>query len=167
MRRFLLVLLVFAWAGCGGDSSGPTETFPDVAGVYNVSGGFDGLASSIAHFEGTLTITQASRASGALSGTTAYLVTINGDVFSVSDEVERATVSQSGAVAYTLTDASGSWTFSGTLSGTAIINGRHTISNGSSSFSGPWAATRATSSIQSRSSNIPASIEGLTKRLAQ
>jgi hypothetical protein len=47
MRRFLLVLLVFAWAGCGGDSSGPTETFPDVAGVYNVSGGFDGLASSI------------------------------------------------------------------------------------------------------------------------
>lgn len=167
MRPILVVLLAVAFAGaCGGDSSGPNDPFPNVAGVYNVSGSFDGLSSSIAHFEGTLTITQASRASGALGGSAAILATINGDVFNVSDNaIDAATVSPSGVIAYTLVDPSGSWTFSGSLSGTAIVNGRHTITSGSSSFSGPWNATRTAASAQRPSSAVGTGIEGLAKRL--
>ena len=60
MRAYLATAtLALAALGCGGDSNDPSPTFPDAAGVYNVSGTFDEFLSTDAHFEGTLTLTQA------------------------------------------------------------------------------------------------------------
>jgi hypothetical protein len=161
-------LLSVSLLACGGDSNGPDPVFPDAAGVYNVSGSFDDLASSVAHFEGTLTVTQASRESGTLGGSAAYLTTIGDDVFNVTDDaINGAAVSPTGVISYTLVDPSGSWTFTGTLSGTTITNGRHTISAGSSSYSGAWSAATATASIQRRASAASLSLKGLAERLAR
>jgi hypothetical protein len=161
-------LLSVSMLGCGGDSNGPDEAFPDAAGVYNVTGSFDDLSSSVAHFEGTLTLTQASRESGTLGGSAAYLATIGDDVFNLTDDaIDGAAISPTGVISFTLADPSGTWTFTGTLSGTAIISGRHTISGGSSSYSGPWSATTATASIQRRTSAVSLSLEGLAQRLAR
>jgi hypothetical protein len=168
MRPTLCVALIaIAALACGGDSTSPNDVFPNSAGVYNVTGTFDGLSSSDAHFEGTLTLTQASRASGALGGSAAYLATINGSVFNLSDSaIDGATISPTGVITYTLVDASGTWTFTGTLSGTAIVNGRHTISGGSSSFSGAWSVTRATATTaQARVAAATITIEALSHRL--
>jgi hypothetical protein len=163
-------LLSVSLLGCGGDSNGPDEAFPDAAGVYNVTGSFDDLPSSVAHFEGTLTITQASRETGTLGGSAAYLATIGGDVFNLADDaINGAAISPTGVISFTLVDPSGSWTFTGTLSGTTIIDGRHTISDGSSSYSGAWSATTATAGIQRRTSavSLSLSLKGLGERLAR
>lgn len=135
-------LLAGSLLGCG-DSNDADEVFPDAEGVYEVTGGFDGLSASEANFTGTLTLTQATRSSGALAGDAAFLVTINGELFNVTDNIESATVSPTGVVNYSLVEGAGSWTFTVTLSNNALRNGRHTLSDGSSSFSGAWSATRA------------------------
>jgi hypothetical protein len=161
-------LLSVSLLGCGGDSNGPDGAFPDAAGVYNASGSFDDLLPSVAHFEGTLTITQASRETGTLGGSAAYLATIGGDAFNVTDDaIDGAAVSPTGAISFTLVDPGGSWTFTGTLSGSTIIDGRHTISDGSSSYSGAWSATTASSGIQRRTSVVNHSLEALAERLAR
>ncbi len=64
MRLFLAVLVACLISACGGDSSGPSDVFPNAAGVYNVSGSFDGLSSSDAHFEGTRFLAPHSSAAG-------------------------------------------------------------------------------------------------------
>jgi hypothetical protein len=169
MRALVCATLLSAGLlGCGGDSSGPDAPFPDAAGVYNVTGSFDDLPTSVAHFEGTLTLTQASRESGVLGGSAAYLATIGDDVFNLTDDaIDEATISPTGAISYTLADPSGSWTFTGTLSGTTIIDGRHTISDGSASYSGVWSGTTATASIQRRTSVGSFSLAALAERLAR
>jgi hypothetical protein len=160
-------LLSVSLLGCGGDSNGPDAAFPDAAGVYDVSGTFDDLPASVAHFEGTLTITQDSRETGTLGGSAAYLATIDGQVFNLTDDaIDEAAISPTGEIAFTLADASGSWTFTGTLSGTTIIDGRHTISDGSSSYSGAWSAT-TTAGIQRRTSVVTLSLGALAGRLAR
>jgi hypothetical protein len=169
MRALVCAMFLSAGLlGCGGDSGGPDTAFPDAAGVYNVTGSFDDLPSSVAHFEGTLTLTQATQESGTLGGSAAYLATIDGDVFNLTDNaINDAAISPTGVISYTLVDPSGSWTFTGTLSGTTITDGRHTISDGSASYSGAWSATTATASIQRRTSVVSFSLEALTERLAR
>jgi hypothetical protein len=143
------VLLTIALLGCGGgDSNEPEDPFPDVEGLYQVSGTFDDLPANQAFFDGTLTLTQASQETGDLQGSLSLLVTIDDDIFNIVDtELTPASVSPSGVIAFTAADPSGTWTFSGTASGTLITDGRHTLSAGSDNFSGPWQAD-ATSSIR-------------------
>ena len=161
-------LLSVGLLGCGGDSSGPDAAFPDAAGVYNVTGSFDDLSTSVAHFEGTLTLTQPSRETGTLGGSAAYLATIGDEVFNLTDNaIDDASISPTGVISYTLADPSGSWTFTGTLSGTTIIDGRHTISDGSVSYSGAWSATTATASVQRRTPVVSFSLGALAERLAR
>jgi hypothetical protein len=156
-------------AACGGDSTSPNDVFPDAAGVYNVNGTFDGISSSDAHFSGTLTLTQASRETGTLGGSAAYTATIGSDVFNISDDaISGGSVSPAGVVTYTMGDGSSTWTFTGTLSGSSINNGRHTLSTSSSgSNSGAWSATRATASSAQRSlTGGSGGLEALARRLA-
>jgi hypothetical protein len=143
------VLLTTALFGCGGgDSNEPEDPFPDVAGLYEVSGTFDDLPANVAFFDGTLTLTQASQATGDLQGTLSVLVTIDDEIFNIVDNaLTPASVSPSGVIAFTAADASGTWTFSGTASGSSITDGRHTLTAGSNSFSGAWQAD-VTSTIQ-------------------
>jgi hypothetical protein len=119
--RFALsaVLLPLALlTACGGDSNEPEDPFPDAAGVYQVSGGFDDIPSNVGSFQGTLELTQASRSSGTLQGSAALLATLDGDVFNLSDPaLANANVSPSGVLTFTMDGGGATWTFSGTLSG--------------------------------------------------
>src|SRR5687767_9039786 len=124
-----LLALAFIVA-CGGDSNEPEDPFPDAAGVYEASGGFDGIPSADGSFEGTLDLTQASRQSGTLEGSAAFLAEIDGEIFNLADEVGSATVSPSGVIVFTLGEPGATWTFTGTLSGNNIGQGRHTLSSG-------------------------------------
>ena len=136
-----LILAAFL-LGCGGDSNEPEPPFPDAAGVYEMSGGFDDIPSADGSFTGTLELTQASRESGALAGSAAILVDLGGDVFNITDDdLGGATVSPSGTVTFTLGDLGATWTFTGTLTASAITAGRHTLS-GDVSISGDWRADR-------------------------
>jgi hypothetical protein len=149
-RLFIaLVLVSFSLSGCGGgsgDTSAPEEPFPDVAGVYNVQGGFDELTADEASFVGSLVLNQASRQSGELTGTMSVTATINGDITTAGNvAIQSASVSPGGIVSFELGSIGngGRWTFSGTASG-ETISGRHTLTDGSLSFSGDWTATQGT-----------------------
>jgi hypothetical protein len=141
------VLLTIALLGCGGgDSNDPGDFFPDVEGVYEVSGTLDDLPANQAFFDGTLTLTQASHETGDLEGSLSVVVTIADDIFNITDnELTPASVSPSGVIAFTAADPSGTWSFSGTAAGSSIIDGRHTLSDGTRSLSGPWQANRTSS----------------------
>jgi hypothetical protein len=149
---FLAGLLSF---GCGGGDSTAPSPFPDAAGVFAVNGYFDGIPSGDAFFSGTLTFTQASRDAGALVGTASYLVTIQGDVFNISDDqIAGANVSPAGVVTYTLAGSSDSWTFTATLSGASLTAGRHTLSTSSGTNSGAWSGSRATGSSMRTAASV-------------
>jgi hypothetical protein len=133
------VLLTLFLSACGGDSNDPGEPFPDVEGVYALEGTFDDLSPSEGSFEGTLELTQASQESGALGGSMTILATLGDDIFNVAyEELSDASISPSGTISFTADDGIATWTFSGTASGSSIINGRHTLSDGSQSMSGAW-----------------------------
>ena len=161
MRGITLLVVVFAF-GCGGDSNAPNPAFPDAAGVYSMNGGFDGIPSSEASFIGTLTLTQASRAQGTLGGSATVTATIGGDAITATeDALTQASVSTAGAITFTMTDPSGTWTFTGTLAGNSIAQGRHTVSApGTGTISGSWTGSRTASSVSATSTRGTA--EGLT-----
>ncbi len=154
-------------SSCGGDSTDPDEPFPDASGVYQVSGAFDELPSSQAFFNGTLELTQASQESGALHGSAAFLVDLSGDIFNVADDnLLGANVSPSGVVSFTMAGASTTWTFSGTLSGDNIAQGRHTLAgSGLDNISGIWQGTRSTASLVGRPTTGYVSLDELRSRL--
>jgi hypothetical protein len=143
--------------------------FPVAAGVYAVTGFMDGLTPDQGSITGTLTLTQASRASGTLGGSAALLARVGTDVFNIVDnDLNPANVSMAGVVAFTMSNNAGSnWTFTGTLSGTSIVNGRHTLSSSTGSASGSWSATRTSgiiASVAGRSVDLPALLERLKRR---
>jgi hypothetical protein len=146
-RPFLLPLFAVSLlvAGCGGgeDANAPEPAFPDVAGVYNITGTFDGLPSSQAFFNGTLTLTQSSRQSGTLGGTLTVTATLLGEVVGGTRPLQEATVTPSGAVTFRLIgDGGESWIFTGNHSGNSM-SGRHTLSDGATSYSGDWTTASA------------------------
>jgi hypothetical protein len=159
-------LLAGSLLGCGGDSSGPNDVFPNADGVYNTSGSFDGLPTSDASFAGTLTLNQASQASGDITGSAAYLVTISGQVFNINGALTGAAISPTGIVTYSLTSG-GTWTFTGTLAGTSLVNGRHSLSTSSGSVSGSWNATRATASAVVQGPSRAIAVDELAHRLVR
>jgi hypothetical protein len=161
MRGVTLLLAVVA-LGCGGDSGGPSTTFPNAAGNYNITGGFDGFTASQASFTGTVTLTQASQTQGTLGGSMTVTATFGGDDLTGSDgSLEQASVATNGAITFTMTDPNGTWTFDGTLSGSSITQGRHSLNApGTGTISGSWSGTRTSSSASAMS------IRGTASRLA-
>jgi hypothetical protein len=152
--RGVVLLVALVAVGCGGgDSNAPNPAFPDAAGTYNVSGGFDDTPSADASFVGTVTLTQASRSQSTLGGSASLTATIGGDVLAATDDaLDQASITSTGALTFTLIDPSGSWTFTGNLSGNSITGGRHTITvPGTGSISGNWTATRTTSTTTAMS----------------
>ena len=144
MRRFLCGVL-FAVVACGGgDSTEPEPAFPDVAGNYNMTGRFDGLTEAEGRMNGTLTLTQASRNSGALGGNLALTAQLGGDVLSGNRLLEQASVSPAGQLSFRVQSATDgiSWTFTANRSGNSFTGGRHTITDGATTLSGSWEASR-------------------------
>jgi hypothetical protein len=115
-------------AGCGGDSSAPDDRFPNAAGVYHIAGHVDGDPVVESYFGGIVTFTQASLTDGTLGGSgTVTGSFLAGLVVTVTDDALRASISPTGEITFTLTDASGLWSFSGTLSGNSLHDGRHLL----------------------------------------
>jgi hypothetical protein len=148
----LLVALVVLGCG-GGDSNAPNPAFPNAAGVYTMTGGFDGFTASEASFSGSFTLTQASLTHGTLGGSANVTVRLSDQIGTVTDNaVERASVSSAGAITFTITDPDGSWTFNGTLAGSSITGGRHTLNvPGTGVISGDWTGSRTASSVSAMS----------------
>ena len=145
MRMSVLVGLavIAVTSACGGgDDSGPsTPQYPSAAGFYSLSGTMDGLTPQQASIAGTVQLTQSTLESGVLGGNFQVTATIGGDVFPITSAITSASVTEGGAVTWTISANGISWQFSGNLSG-AAMSGRHTLSDGAESFSGNWNATR-------------------------
>jgi hypothetical protein len=165
-----MLLTTLAVLGCGGDDSNdPGDPFPDANGAYEVTGSFDELPSTTASFTGTVTLTHASQQSGTLGGSAALLAEIDGNIYNLTDEtLTSATVSPSGVIAFTLGSSGATWTFSGTLSGNNIAQGRHTMSSGETSYSGSWQGTRATgASLARKPTGRSATLDEVMRKLTR
>ena len=145
-RPLAMVLSVLTLAGCGGDSSGPSDAFPNVAGTYTVFAGFDQLTATEGSATGTVTITQASRSVGTLTGSMSLLVTIDGDLFQMTSPLTTANVTQQAQVSFTGGQNGVSWVFSGALVN-HVLSGRHTLLSGSSSISGNWSGSLSAGAV--------------------
>lgn len=140
---FLLATSVVLGACGGSDSTNPSEPFPNVAGFYDVDGGFDGLTRSEGSIAGSLTLTQTSLRTGTLGGTMTLTLNSSGDVTTVSNAaILSSSVTQAGEISFRLgsTEAGAGWTFSGTRGG-KVITGRHTLASSGETFSSDWTGT--------------------------
>jgi len=145
-RLWLAAFGAAAVMACGDDSSGggPTDFFPDVAGVYTIQGGFDDVAPEDASFTGTVTIEQASLESSLLTGTADITLTADAGNLVINDaELQDATVTLSGVVDFRVESQANNvtWTFSGERAGD-VLEGRHTLMQGSTSQMGDWSGQR-------------------------
>jgi hypothetical protein len=145
-RLWLAALGAAAVIACGDDTSGggPNDLFPDVAGVYLIQGEFDAVPPEDASFTGTVTIEQESLESSLLSGTADITLTTTTEPLDINGaELQDASVTLAGEVAFTVPSAENnvSWTFTGERAGD-LLEGRHTLTQGSESQSGDWSGTR-------------------------
>lgn len=145
-RLWLAALGAAAVIACGDDSSGggdPNEQFPDVAGVYDVQGEFDGVDPEVSSFSGTITLEQESLESSVLSGTANLAIHNIGqnDVVITNAELQNAAVSLAGVVAFTVEQGAVSWDFTGEKAGD-VLEGDHTLVQGSETRVGTWSAIR-------------------------
>ena len=145
-RLWLAALGAAAVIACGDDTSGggPNDQFPDVAGVYTIQGEFDAVPPEDASFIGTVTIEQESLESSLLTGTADITLTATAENLVINDaELQDASVTLAGEVEFTVpsTEDNLTWTFSGERAGD-ILEGRHTITQGSGSQSGDWSGSR-------------------------
>lgn len=144
-RLWLAAFGAAAVMACGDDSSsgGPDDLFPDVAGIYEVQGEFDGVSPEDRSFRGTVTLEQESRESSLLTGTANLVITSSteDDIVITGAELQNAGVSLAGVVAFTVEQGAISWDFSGERAGD-VLEGDHTLTQGSGTMSGTWSGFR-------------------------
>ena len=145
-RLWLAALGAAAVIGCGDDGSngGPSDLFPDVAGVYVVEGQFDGVDPADLSFAGTVTIEQESLESSLLTGTANLTITSStGENVSVSGaELLDGGVDLGGNVGFRVQQGPvASWTFVGERAGD-LLSGSHTLILGGDSRTGTWSGER-------------------------
>ena len=146
-RLWLAAVGAAALIACGDDNSngGPNDNFPDVAGVYDIQGEFDGVDPSERSFSGTLTIEQESLESSLLAGTADITITdiLIGNIFVNDAELLDASVDLAGQVVFQLRDEEQdvTWDFQGERGGD-IIQGDHTVTQGTATLTGTWTAER-------------------------
>ena len=145
MNRLLartLIPTVAAMLACGGDDpAGPQ--FPSVAGTYAITGTFDDLPG--ATVSGPLMLLQADRTSGALTGTVTLTLRTASGASSSASGLFDATVTTAGIVTFSVGAPSGgssSWTFTGPVTATGVVGGRHTLRGVCGTCPGSWAATK-------------------------
>jgi hypothetical protein len=128
---------------CGDDDNGggPTDFFPDVAGVYAVEGQFDDRDPSELRFSGTVTIEQESLESSILTGTANITIISSTGNTPVNAELLNAGVDLAGNVAFTLEEGPVSWDFIGEKAGD-VLAGTHTLTQGTETLTGTWSGQR-------------------------
>ncbi len=143
-RVWLAALGAIAVVACSDDNgSDPNDQFPDVAGVYDVAGQFDGIDPSDLSFTGTVTIEQESLESSLLTGAADLtIVSSTSGNTSVNDaELLNAGVDLGGNVAFTLEQGTVSWAFVGEKGGD-VLTGTDTLTLGDQTFTGTWSGQR-------------------------
>jgi len=146
MARVLVRALIptlAALLACGGDDDPAGPQFPSVAGTYAITGTFDDLPG--ATVTGPLTLVQADRSSSALTGTVTLTLRTSSGATSTASGLFDATVTTTGNVSFSVGAPSGgssSWTFTGPVTATGVVGGRHTLRGVCGSCPGSWAATR-------------------------
>ena len=145
-RLWLAALGAAAVIACGDDNSGggPNDLFPDVAGVYQIDGQFDGIPPGDASFTGAVTIEQESLESSLLTGSADITLTADAGNLVINDaELQSASVTLAGVVDFTVESPAqnATWTFTGERAGD-VLEGRHTLTQGSQSQSGDWSGSR-------------------------
>jgi hypothetical protein len=169
MRRLVLLVPLLVIGCGGGDSNAPTPAFPNVAGTYTMTGGFDGFTTTEASFTGNFTLTQASQAQGALGGNASITARFGDQIATVSDNaLDRASVTNTGAITFTLTDPSGTWTFNATVGGSSVSGGRHTLNvPGTGTVSGDWTGSRTATAVSAMSSRGTAGLGAIGRALTR
>jgi hypothetical protein len=143
-RLWLATLGAAAVIACGDDDSGggPTDLFPDVAGLYDIAGQFDGVDPSEASFTGTVLIEQESLESSILTGTANITITgSEGTVNVVDAELLDAGVDLGGNVSFHLEQGAVSWNFLGERGGDVLV-GTHTLTLEAETRIGTWTGQR-------------------------
>ena len=145
-RTWLAAVATAAVLGCGDDDSGggPSDLFPDVAGVYQVHGSFDGFTEAQAVVNGSVTIEQESQEQSTLTGTATLAKTgTEGTLTLTNVELQGASVTLSGIVSFTLGNTGGgvTWSFSGERAGN-VLEGQHTLTEGATTTGGDWTGER-------------------------
>jgi hypothetical protein len=143
VARALLPAIAVLLACGSGDDDPAAPQFPSVAGVYAIAGTFDDLPG--ATVSGPLTLVQADRSSGALSGTVTLTLRTSSGATSTSSGLFDATVTTTGNVSFSVGAPSGgasSWTFTGPITTIGVAGGRHTLRGACGTCPGPWTATR-------------------------
>jgi hypothetical protein len=143
-RLWLAALGAAAVIACGDDDAGggPNDQFPDVAGVYDIEGEFDGVDPSERRFSGTVTIEQESLESSLLTGTATITITsAGGPDVTVSGELLDAGVSLAGEVGFRIEQGAITWEFIGQRGGD-VLEGTHTLTQGAESADGTWSGER-------------------------
>ena len=142
-RVWLAALAAAAVIACSDDDgNGPADSFPDVAGVYAVTGQFDGVDPSDLSFTGTVTIEQESLESSLLSGTANLtLVAPSGNTPLNGVPLNDAGVDLGGNVAFNLEQGNISWDFTGEKAGD-VLSGTHILTQGSETRTGTWTGER-------------------------
>lgn len=135
-RVWLAALGAAAVLACGDDDTGggPSNLFPDVAGTYAVTGEFDGGNQ----FTGSVTLEQESLESSILSGTASFSI---GGISGA--ELQDASVSLAGVVAFTVENPASNltWSFTGERAGD-VLEGDHTLTIGTDNQTGTWSGER-------------------------
>lgn len=142
-RLWLAALGAAAVIACADDGE-PNNTFPDVAGRYDIEGEFDGLDPNTNFFTGTMTIEQESLESSLLTGTANINVTSSiGPLVVTNAELLDASVDRAGQVVFQLRDEEQdvTWDFQGERDG-GVIDGDHTVTQGTATLTGTWTAER-------------------------
>lgn len=143
-RVWLAALGAAAVIACSDDDNGngPSDTFPEVAGVYTVAGQFDDRDPSELSFTGIVTIEQESLESSLLTGTADLTIISATSTIPVNDaELLDAGVDLAGNVAFTLEEGSISWDFTGEKAGD-LLTGTHMLRQGSETLTGTWTGER-------------------------
>ena len=142
-RVWLSALGALAIAACSDDNGNdPNELFPDVAGVYTVTGQFDGIDPADRSFNGTVTIEQESLESSLLTGTANLtIVSTSGTTTVNGAELLNAGVDLGGNVAFDLEQGAIAWEFTGEKAGD-ILAGTHVLIQGGETLNGTWSGER-------------------------
>jgi hypothetical protein len=145
-RQLLAALGAAAVIACGDDTSGggPNDLFPDVAGVYTITGNFTGAPTGDSLVTGTVTIEQASLETSPLTGTANLTLTAQAGNLTISNaELLDASVTLAGVVVFTVERQLDAmvWTFTGERAG-AVLEGTHTLRKGGVTADGSWSGER-------------------------
>ena len=161
-RSVLGVFLSILAACGGGDTAGPTPTpeptptYPSVAGTYNFPALFDQLTYADAHVIGVITLVQPSRNARTLTGDFDFVMTVDGQSHHWAVSFDSAWVSTGGTILFSASNGPETWTYTGTLTGTAVA-GRHTLTGDGAPITGDWTGSRsATASAQMSRAAVPA-----------